>query len=382
MAKYKMQNNQKYQRKRRPQRKRGIAGAVQLIRKMNWRGKAIVFGGAALVVAAIVVAVVLATGTGAAAEQTSMAAMTSTSPLPPSPSLSPLPTPTPTPLPTTPPEPTPDPMLQEGDENERVMALQNRLMDLGYLDIDQPTEYYGSATEYAVSLFQRQHELQQDGIAGQETLIMIYSPDAKPYTLLQGTKGEDVDSLQRQLVRLGYLDKVTKYYGTETEAAVRAFQERNDLTVDGKTGQHTLDVIYSPKAKAHPNVEKEIRREANINEVLTTAEAQLGKPYILGNEGPNSFDCSGLVYYCLREAGSSRGRYNAAGYSQVTEWDKITSFNDLEKGDLLFFKKNGRVYHVGIYVGNGLMIDASSSKSKVVKRDCHWSTFVFARRPY
>ena len=67
------------------------------------------------------------------------------------------------------------------------------------------------------------------------------------------------------------------------------------------------------------------------------AKDQLGDPYRLGREGPDSFDCSGLVYYCLKQAGSSRGRYNAAGYSQVSDWKKISSMNDLEKGDLIFF---------------------------------------------
>ena len=71
--------------------------------------------------------------------------------------------------------------------------------------------------------------------------------------------------------------------------------------------------------------------------MITIAQKQLGDPYILGHSGPNSFDCSGLVYYCLKEAGSSRRRYNAAGYSKVEEWEKIDSYDDLQRGDLLFF---------------------------------------------
>ncbi len=295
------------------------------------------------------------------------------------------PTSQPTPTPTIAPTPTPDPTLKRGDENERVQQLQERLTELGYLDIDESTQLFGPATEYAVGLFQRQHELQRDGIAGPETLGLIYSDEAKKYTLLEGTEGRDVDSLQRQLVRMGYMGKTTGYYGTETVAAVKEFQERNSLEVDGKTGQYTLDLIYSPNAKESANKAQGEKRRANILEMLEAAQKQLGKPYILGNEGPNSFDCSGLVYYCLKVAGSSRGRYNAAGYSQVTEWDKINSFGDLEKGDLLYFWSSSsktRIGHVGIYVGSGLMIDASSRNGKVVKRDCHWDSFAFARRPW
>ena len=298
------------------------------------------------------------------------------------------PTPTPEPVPTTAPLPSVKLTLEPGDENAFVRELQDRLMALGYLDVDDTTQLYGEATEYAIKLFQRQYGLEMDGVAGEETITLIYANDAKSYTLLEGTEGTDVDSLQRQLVAMGYLSHATGYYGTETVSAVKDFQKRNDLTVDGKTGPQTIDLIYSPDAKMSATKESYARHRANILTVLSTAEAQLGKPYVLGNEGPNSFDCSGLVYYCLRQAGSSRGRYNAAGYSKVSGWDKITSMNDLEKGDLLFFwnSAKSKVGHVGIYVGSGTMIDASSSNGKVVRRSCktsYWQRmFVYARRPW
>ncbi len=290
-----------------------------------------------------------------------------------------------TPEPT--PTPTSDPTLKQGDQNEQVQQLQERLMELGYLDIDESTQLYGPATEYAVELFERQHSMEQDGVAGPEVLDLIYSQEAKHYTLLQGTSGNDVDSLQRQLIDLGFMDKATGYYGTETIEAVKAFQEKNGLAVDGKTGQETLDLLYSPNAElSDSKVKKEVSR-ANILKMIEVAENQMGDPYVWGAQGPNSFDCSGLVYYCLNQAGSSRGRYNAAGYSQVSDWEKITSMDDLEIGDLLFFSTNGKkVGHTGIYVGGGEMIDASSANGKVVRRDCKtdfWtSNFVVARRPW
>lgn len=364
-------------------------------KKLDKKSKIMILTGTCVLIAALVVVISVTAGADNNLKQAS-AAQVSSPVLPeeelssadsaPTPTPTPIPTPTPTAAPT--PTPTPDPTLQKGDENERVQKLQDRLMDLGYMDLDESTQLYGPATKYAVELFQRQHELQQDGIAGTETLSLIYSDESKKYTLLEGTSGRDVDSLQRQLISLGYLGKSTGYYGTETVEAVKAFQQRNDLEVDGKTGHYTLDMIYSPKAKPSKDKAQEERRRANILTVLDVAKKQLGDPYILGNEGPNSFDCSGLVYYCLKEAGSSRGRYNAAGYSQVSDWDKIKSMNDLEKGDLLFFWNSGKtkVGHVGIYVGSGMMIDASSSNGKVVKRSCktsYWKKmFVFARRPW
>ncbi len=293
----------------------------------------------------------------------------------------PLPTSDPTPV------PTPDPTLKPGDENERVQALQERLMELNYLALDESTLLYGPATKYGVELFQRQHGLQQDGIAGPEMLALVFSNDAQPYSLLEGTSGADVTSMQQQLADLGYMSKVTGYYGSETAEAVKAFQERNNLTVDGKTGEQTLDLIYSPEAVPSETKVKSERRRANIREMIKVAEKQLGKKYILGTSGTSTFDCSGLVYYCLKQAGSSRGRYNAAGYSKVDDWKAITSMDDLQIGDLLFFSTNGKkVGHTGIYVGNGMMIDASSSHGEVIKRSCtssFWTrNFVIARRPW
>jgi len=296
-------------------------------------------------------------------------------------------TPTPTPSPTPSPTPTPDPTLRFGMENERVSDLQERLMELNYLDLDESTMRYGPATQYAVELFQRQHELAQDGVAGPQTLDLLYSDEAKKYTLLEGTTGTDVDSLQRQLIDLGYLGKATGYYGTETVDAVIEFQERNGLGVDGKTGEQTLSLIYSPEAlESESKVKEEVRR-ANIDTFIEVAYNQLGDPYILGNVGPDSFDCSGLVYYCLSQAGSSRSRYNAAGYSKVTDWEAIESMDNLQIGDILFFSTNGKaVGHTGIYIGDGMMIDASSSNGEVVQRSCvtdFWSShFVIARRPW
>ena len=296
------------------------------------------------------------------------------------------------PLETTPvpsPEPTPDPSLYYGvEDSEAVTELQLRLMELGYLDIDEPTLHFGPATEDAVMRFQRQHELQQDKIAGAQTLALIYSDDAKKYTLLEGTRGTDVDSFQRQLKELGYLRKVTGYYGSETIEAVKAFQKVNGLSVDGKAGEKTFNMINSDKAKQSPELAKQARSRANIKKMIEIAKAQLGAKYIRGNEGPNSYDCSGLVYYCLKQGGSNRRRLNAAGYSNIEDWEKIDSLSKLKAGDLLFFRNNSgsKIGHVGIYIGNGEMVEASSNNGKVVRRSCTSATwkrlFAWARRPW
>ena len=122
--------------------------------------------------------------------------------------------------------------------------------------------------------------------------------------------------------------------------------------------------------------------------MISVAQAQIGKRYVRGDEGPNTFDCSGLIYYCLTKNGVSVGRRSAASYSQNESWTLITSMSDLEKGDLLFFRddNSSRVSHVGLYIGGGKMIDASSRNGEVVRRSCktdYWTrNFVCARRVF
>lgn len=89
------------------------------------------------------------------------------------------------------------------------------------------------------------------------------------------------------------------------------------------------------------------------------------KPYVWGAQGPNSFDCSGLVYAAYNYAGlgwPTWGRLNAALYFVAT---KRVSFNELLPGDLLFYSYDGSVqniHHITIYAGNGMMWEANSKR--------------------
>lgn len=121
--------------------------------------------------------------------------------------------------------------------------------------------------------------------------------------------------------------------------------------------------------------------------MIRFAKEQLGKKYVWSTEGPNSFDCSGFVYYVLKNSGVSTGRYSAAGFSQVSSWEKIESKGDLQPGDLIFFTAPGssRIGHTGIWLGNNQYIHASTSAGKVVISSAGSyfnENFVFGRRVF
>jgi cell wall-associated NlpC family hydrolase len=95
-------------------------------------------------------------------------------------------------------------------------------------------------------------------------------------------------------------------------------------------------------------------------------ESKLGKPYCYAAHGPDRFDCSGLVYYSY---GTMNMRLPRSSRYQAAVGRSIPA-SQLRYGDLIFFDTHrhfrGRVNHVGIYVGRGRFVHASSSKKRVV----------------
>lgn len=137
----------------------------------------------------ILICMILCLGTAACAAEPEEAAAGWPETIQEEPAASPAATPASTQSPAPVPTPTPDPTLKSGVESEAVKALQQRLGELGYLDIDEYTTKFGPATERAVRLFQRQNGLAEDGVAGEDTLARIYADDAKECTLpLLGVK--------------------------------------------------------------------------------------------------------------------------------------------------------------------------------------------------
>ena len=169
--------------------------------------------------------------------------------------------------------PTAEPTLKRGSSGERVTALQQKLKNLGYYTGTVDGDY-GDGTVKAVKAFQSRNGLTADGVAGTATLNKLHSSSAKSAVsvssnatsrpamrtyvastlssyryLQQGSRGSDVKKLQQRLKDLGYFSgSVSGDFGADTEVALRAFQERNGLWVDGVAGEDTQRMLYSNDA--------------------------------------------------------------------------------------------------------------------------------------
>jgi cell wall-associated NlpC family hydrolase len=86
---------------------------------------------------------------------------------------------------------------------------------------------------------------------------------------------------------------------------------------------------------------------------------ELGKPYQWGAAGPDSFDCSGLTQYVWGKAGVYLDHYTGSQWNQ----GQHVEASQLQPGDLVFFGSD--LHHVGIYVGNGNMIEAPHTGANV-----------------
>ena len=158
----------------------------------------------------------------------------------------------------------PDRTLRKGDTGLDVKYVMQRLYDLEYYN-KKVDEKFGAGMFSAVKAFQKKNGLTADGVVGPKTVQVLFSssaldaddpmppkPEEKPEegrTLSKGMKGEDVKAVQVRLAALGYYDgKLDGSFGAGTQAAVKLFQARNGMKVDGKVGPRTLAKLNAASA--------------------------------------------------------------------------------------------------------------------------------------
>jgi peptidoglycan DL-endopeptidase CwlO len=111
-----------------------------------------------------------------------------------------------------------------------------------------------------------------------------------------------------------------------------------------------------------------------IATAIRTALAQVGKPYVFGASGPNGFDCSGLTSFAYAAAGISLPHSSAA----QSRLGIAVSRSDLQPGDLVYFYSP--VSHVGLYIGNGMMVHARTYGQPVAVTSVDLGGYAGARR--
>jgi len=198
-------------------------------------------------------------------------------------------------------------------------------------------------------------------------VVLFYSPAvfaAAPtgQLLKQGTSGDEVYALQQKLQDCGYYqDAPDGTFGADTKQAVISFQLDSDLLADGVVGAATIKALnqYKPGSIA---VSRGMGDSRKALQVAAFAKQFLGVPYVWAGRSPAGFDCSGFISYVFDQFGISLPRMADEQFGSGVAVNR----HDLQVGDLVFFSTyEPGPSHVGIYIGGGQFIHASSGANEV-----------------
>jgi cell wall-associated NlpC family hydrolase len=237
-----------------------------------------------------------------------------------------------------------DGMLRKGDRGPAVAAVQRALG----ISADG---VFGPQTKRAVRRFQARNGLEVDGIVGPVTRRALNVGGGGRSNRRSTTTRGPVPSRSVTIAvqtKLGI--PADGIFGAQTRWALRAFQARNGLEVDGVVGPATLAALgLSGGSGSSPG--------GGGASAVSAARAMVGTRYAWGGASPGGFDCSGLVVYAFKRAGVSVPRTSYAQWGAGSPVSRA----DVQAGDLVFFNANGPgASHVGIATSNSTVISATT----------------------
>jgi cell wall-associated NlpC family hydrolase len=271
---------------------------------------------------------------------------------------------------------------------------------LGAFDVTS-TQQLGSRSAYGAAAADQDTQLINDAKVAIEELGMQQKALTKARAraesekaALDATRNEISAATARQQDLLaqvngkikGLVDEIQAAKERRQEAAARASmeataarqqaearaaqQESNDNSSSSRT---TAGTTGGTNAEPPPQDLPAPSDHAQV--AVQTAEAQLGKPYVYAGAGPDTFDCSGLTMYAWAAAGVSLSHNAEAQYLSLPH----VPIDSLEPGDLVFF--GSPIHHVGMFVGNGTMIEAPYTGVNVRYHTIYRPDYAGAARP-
>jgi cell wall-associated NlpC family hydrolase len=196
----------------------------------------------------------------------------------------------------------------------------------------------------------------------QATATLKVSAAKKEADAARAMQQDEVDRLQ------AIQDKLAKELAVAQKTRLTLEQQRQLALLEEANADiaaHTVD-----QSKVWPDIGFTGRSSTRATDEMRTdavafakKQVEARKPYVWGNEGPNSFDCSGLVYAAYRSAGLGFPNWDRLNSSLFWVATKRVKLSELVPGDLLFYSYKGTVssiHHISIYAGGGMMWEANS----------------------
>ncbi|SEN44707.1 Cell wall-associated hydrolase, NlpC family [Amphibacillus marinus] len=277
-----------------------------------------------------------------------------------------------------------------GQHSTTIRIIQQKLNNLHYYDETIDGEF-GLLTEYALKKFQREHFIEIDGTINTETIQAIMDAEYRFYlselksfdrSFQFGEKNEEVEKLQKALFYFGfYQANIDQIYGPITEAALLEAKEAFSLPMTVEITEafvetiqaETVPEIVEPKQKTDNTSKQEVKQIKKIpqdsNQIIESAKALQGIPYLWGGTSTSGFDCSGFLQYVFSENSITIPR------TVADIWNQSSHVDQASLGDIVFFEtyKKGPS-HAGIYLGNDQFIHASASNGVTISNltESYW----------
>lgn len=152
-------------------------------------------------------------------------------------------------------------------------------------------------------------------------------------------------------------------FAQQQAAEERAAEERAAQQQPAPDQERPAEQQPDTRSAPEPEPQPAPSTRSSADVAVQTALAQLGKPYVYGAGGPNSFDCSGLTSFAWRAAGVTLPRSSSAQHAAL----QSISRDQLQPGDLVFY--HSPVSHVAMYIGDGRVVEAPNSGGVVRIRE-------------
>ena len=269
--------------------------------------------------------------------------------------------------------------------NDARLELAGLTADLASLESDQGRQgdVLASVRHDVRDSVITQYQGQSLGAAGE-----LLSSDSDAF-LTQLSTVSTVNDLQSSLLS-SYSDEL-KAYEIRKEQTSKRRDQITELKADLAAEKETADTKLAAAEKILDELEAKQREAilsgdpvdapANIDAsgraaiAIRYAMAQVGKAYVYGAAGPNAFDCSGLTMMAWGQAGVALPHSSSAQFNTGTR----VAEGDLKPGDLVFYYSP--ISHVGMYIGNGLIVHAANPGAGVKVSPLHEMPYVGAVRP-
>ena len=215
------------------------------------------------------------------------------------------------------------------------------------------------SAEIVASSAQKEADLAKQAQAAATVKVSAAKKEADVAKAMQQ---DEVDRLQ------AIQDKLAKELAVAQKTRLTLEQQRQLALLEEANAGIATTVIN--QSKVWPDIGFTGRASTRSTEEMRTQavafakkQVEARKPYVWGNEGPNSFDCSGLVYAAYRSAGLAWPNWDRLNSSLFWVATKRVKLTELVPGDLLFYSYKGTVstiHHISIYAGGGMMWEANS----------------------